>query len=53
MFAPDNPDVNDMVEKTLARLKTACYGSHQDIKSHMVMQLPKKQKLILFDVFCL
>ncbi len=25
-FAPDNPDVNDIVQKTLSRLKTTCYG---------------------------
>ena len=26
IFASDNPDVQDMVQKTLARLKTTCYG---------------------------
>lgn len=26
LFAPDNPDIKDMVQKTLARLKTTCYG---------------------------
>ncbi len=26
MFAPGNPDVKDMVQKSLARLKTTCYG---------------------------
>jgi hypothetical protein len=26
MFAPDNPDVRGMATKTLARLKTTCYG---------------------------
>ena len=26
MFAPDNPDIKDMVQKTLVRLKTTCYG---------------------------
>ncbi len=25
-FAPDNPDIKEMVQKTLARLKTTCYG---------------------------
>jgi len=29
MFAPDDPDVRDMVQKTLARLKTTCYGYHE------------------------
>jgi len=28
MLAPKNSDVQDMVEKTLARLKTTCYGYH-------------------------
>ena len=28
LFAPDNPAVQDMVEKSLARLKTTCYGYH-------------------------
>jgi hypothetical protein len=28
MFAPDSPDIWDMVERTLARLKTTCYGYH-------------------------
>ena len=28
MFAPDNPRIKDMAEKTLARLKTTCYGYH-------------------------
>lgn len=28
MFAPDNRDVHDMVEGTLERLKTTCYGYH-------------------------
>lgn len=26
IFAPNNPDIRDMVQKTLARLKTTCYG---------------------------
>jgi len=28
LFAPNNPDVKDMVDKTLARLKTTCFGYH-------------------------
>ena len=28
LFAPDNPAVQDMVKKSLARLKTTCYGYH-------------------------
>ena len=30
LFAPDNPEVGDMTAKTLARLKTTCFGNSDD-----------------------
>ncbi len=32
ILAPDNPEINDMVCKTLARLKTTCFGYQDDGK---------------------
>lgn len=29
-FAPNDPEIKDMVEKTLARLKTTCFGNEDD-----------------------
>ncbi|HPS35934.1 MAG TPA: hypothetical protein PK854_11790 [Oscillospiraceae bacterium] len=30
LFAPDDPEIKNMVEKTLARLRTTCFGNEDD-----------------------